>query len=468
MDGIVRIDCAGLSLEAVVAEARRLVGEDDGAEQVLLERVGAAGPLVRSTGEPARLRQWARYHAREAFGVPVVAGETAAEASRPVDLPAEHAGRLSAAAALETFRAPVPVWRAFAEALGAGPVTAEALEEFAERERLLVLDAGGVGFTGAEEHRAVREQLPLTVGQQRAVHRAVLGLREEPVAAGYLHAAWPVHAALAGELGEWIADPGFLVESEWYGLGLGLASAYPEGVPLGGIAGDLHCLLLEGVAAPASHEEWLAWVHHALVSRGLGAAADEVAARVRLPWRTVWSRWQWPSGLAPLADPIPLADEVHLVEREEGGAAFAIRREDEDDWGVEHEWRWDVATGEFLGGPDEDLLEEVEEDDGTGRAAGERGVVVLRRVGAYGVGAAAAVGARCGGRGRAVRAVRCARGHVVGVLRPVRPVRCAGGRGAAGRAAVRAAREARVQRGRPGGVAEPPAAVERGREPGSA
>ncbi|MFD0527967.1 SUKH-4 family immunity protein [Kitasatospora arboriphila] len=118
----------------------------------------------------------------------------------------------------------------------------------------------------------------------------------------------------------------------------------------------------------ASHEEWLAWVHHALVSRGQDEAADRVAARASLPWRTVWSRWQWPSGLAPLADPIPLADEVHLVEREEGGVAFAIRREDEDDWDVEHEWLWDVGTGEFLGGPGEDLLEEVEEDDGTGRA----------------------------------------------------------------------------------------------------
>ncbi|WP_431678104.1 hypothetical protein [Kitasatospora sp. KL5] len=368
MEGIVRIDCAGLSLEAVVAEAWRLVGEADGAEQVLLERVGAAGPLVRSTGEPARVRQWARYHAREALGVPVVVGETAAAAARPVDLPAEHAGWLAAAAALETFRAPVPVWRAFAGALGAGPVTSEALEEFAEREPLLVLDADGVGFTGAEEHREVRRRFPLSADQQRAVHRAVLGLRGEPAAAGYLHTVWPVHAALAGELGEWIADPGFLVESEWYGLGLGLASAHPEGVPLGTVAGDLHCLLLEGLAAPASHEEWLSWVHHALVSRGLGKAAEEVAARVRLPWRTAWSRWQWPSGLAPLTDPIPLADEVHLVEREEGGVAFAIRREDEDDWDVEHEWLWDVETGEFLGGPDEDLLEEVEEDDGTGRA----------------------------------------------------------------------------------------------------
>ncbi|MEU2631989.1 hypothetical protein ABZ641_34060, partial [Kitasatospora sp. NPDC007106] len=372
MEGIVRIDCAGLSLEVVVAEAMRSVGEAGVAKQLVLDRVGAAGPLVASAEEPARVRLWARHHAREQLGVPVVVGEAASAApARPIrlaDLSGQQTCWLRAAAASETFRAPVAVWRAFVEALGGVPVAAAALEEFAEQHHLLVLGSDGVGFIGVGEHRAVREHLPITADQQRAVHRAVLGLREEPAAAGYVHAARPVHAALAGELGEWLSDPDFLVESGWYGLGLGLALAYPEGVPLGGIAGDLQCLLQEGLAAPASHEEWLAWVHHALVSRGQDEAADRVAARASLPWRTVWSRWQWPSGLAPLADPIPLADEVHLVEREEGGVAFAIRREDEDDWDVEHEWLWDVGTGEFLGGPGEDLLEEVEEDDGTGRA----------------------------------------------------------------------------------------------------
>ncbi|MEV8093988.1 SUKH-4 family immunity protein [Kitasatospora sp. NPDC085879] len=374
----VAVDCAGQSLESAVAAAGRAAGEAGAGVHLRLERVELAGPLV-SSDEPKRITSCGSRVVSELVGRPVTIALPADADDRPEavawhDLPAapDELLWLAAAAALELPCSGLQVWRVFAVALTGRPVSVEQLTEFAARRPEITVEGNAVRFADRVAHRDVRARLPLSDVQQRAVHRALVGLRsdaagtDETVAA-YLGAARPVHAALAGELGEWLTDPDFLVESGWYGLGLGLALAYPEGVPLGGLAGDLQCLLQEGLAAPASHEEWLAWVHHALLSRGLGGAADEVAARVGLPWRTVWSRWQWPSGLAPLADPIPLADEVHLVEREDG-VAFAIRREDEDDWDVEYEWLWNVETGEFLGGPAEDLLDEVEADDGTGRA----------------------------------------------------------------------------------------------------
>ncbi|MFD0527974.1 SUKH-4 family immunity protein [Kitasatospora arboriphila] len=366
----VTVDCGGLHVDEVQARALRAVRES-GAWSVRLEGVGSAGPLI-SSAEPGRIGQWARGRAKAVLGVgvevapdvrpgPVAGGVTA---QGPLDQVL-----LAASGALELRRSPLVVWRAVVAALG-GPVAEEELQEAVERHPLLVRDGGGIGFADIHVHREVRRSFPLSADQQRAVHRAVLGLREELAAAGYLHAARPVHAALAGELAEWLSDPDFLVESGWYGLALGLALAYPEGVPLGTVAGDLHCLLLEGLAAPASHEEWLSWVHHTLVGRGFTAVADEVAARVRLPWRTVWSRWQWPSGYASRQPEELAQDELCLVNGPDG-LAVATRRESQEDWGTVFEQLWDIRTGEKLGEVDTEVHENVlpREKDLSGRTA---------------------------------------------------------------------------------------------------
>ncbi|MEU2628578.1 SUKH-4 family immunity protein [Kitasatospora sp. NPDC007106] len=370
VDMPVTVDCGGLHVDEVQARALRAVRES-GAWSVRLEGVGSAGPLI-SSAEPGRIGQWARGRAKAVLGVgvevapdvrpgPVAGGVTA---QGPLDQVL-----LAASGALELRRSPLVVWRAVVAAL-AGPVAEEELQEAAERHPLLVRDGGGIGFADVHVHREVRRSFPLSADQQRAVHRAVLGLREEPAAAGYLHAARPVHAALAGELGEWLSDPDFLVESGWYGLALGLSLAYPEGVPLGTVAGDLHCLLLEGLAAPASHEEWLSWVHHALVGRRLSEAAQAVATRVRLPWRTVWSRWQWPSGYASRQPEELAQDELCLVNGPDG-PAVATRRESQEDWGTVFEQLWDIRTGEKLGGVDTEVHENVlpREKDLSGRTA---------------------------------------------------------------------------------------------------
>ncbi|MEV7182379.1 SUKH-4 family immunity protein [Kitasatospora sp. NPDC093679] len=370
MDVLVTVDCGGLHVDEVQARALRAV-QGSGASSVRLEGVGSAGPLI-SSAEPDRVGQWARGRAEAVLGVgveiapdvrpgPVAGGVTA---QGPLDQVL-----LAASGALELRRSPLVVWRAVVAAL-AGPVAEEELQEAVERHPLLVRDGGGIGFADVHVHREVRRSFPLSADQQRAVHRAVLGLRGEPAAAGYLQAARPVHAALAGELGEWLSDPDFLVESGWYGLGLGLALAYPEGVPLGTVAGDLHCVLLEGVAPPASHEEWLSWVHHTLVGRGSTAAADEVATRVRLPWRTVWSHWRWPSGYAPRTPAETEQDRILLVHGPDG-PTLATRHEPWDGDGTVYEQLWNFRTGEKLGGVDTEVHQNVRprEKDLSGRTA---------------------------------------------------------------------------------------------------
>ncbi|MEV6212761.1 SUKH-4 family immunity protein [Kitasatospora sp. NPDC051914] len=309
---------------------------------------------------------------------PPAEADDRSEAAARHDLPAapDELLWLAAAAALELPRSGLQVWCAFAAALTGRPVSVEQLTEFAARRPEITVEGNAVRFADRVAHRTVRARLPLSDVQQRAVHRALVGLRsdaagtDETVAA-YLGAVRPVHAALAGELGEWLADPGFLVESDWYGLGLGLALAYPEGVPLGTVAGDLHCLLLEGLAAPASHEEWLSWVHHTLVGRGFTAAADEVATRVRLPWRTLWSRWQWPSGYAPRLPQEIEQDELCLVHGPDG-PTLATRHEPwGDESGTVFEQLWNARTGELLGAantaPHDKVVAHAE--DLTGRTA---------------------------------------------------------------------------------------------------
>ncbi|WP_431678112.1 SUKH-4 family immunity protein [Kitasatospora sp. KL5] len=357
------VDCAGQSLESAVVAAGRAAGEAGPGVHLRLERVELAGPLV-SSDEPKRIMSCGSRAVSELVGRPVTIvppadADDRSEVAARHDLPGalDELLWLTAAAALELPGSGLQVWRAFAAALTGRPVSVEQLTEFAARRPEITVEGRTVRFADLVAHRAVRARLPLSDAQQRAVHRALVGLRSDAAGtdgtdgtvAAYLGAARPVHAALAGELEDWLEDPGFLVESGWYGLGLGLALMYPQGVPLGGVAGDLHCLLLEGLAASASHEEWLSWVHHTLVSRGMAAVADEVVARARLPWRTLWSRWQWPSGYAPRLPQEIEQDELCLVHGPDG-PTLATRHEPwGDESGTVFEQLWSARTGELLG-----------------------------------------------------------------------------------------------------------------------
>ncbi len=99
-----------------------------------------------------------------------------------------------------------------------------------------------------------------------------------------------MHAALAGTLPQLLADPETVAHVGREALLQGLALAWPDGVPLGGVAADAHYLEEEGVE-PDSQGEWLAWLHWAAVNRGQRDWAHRLLeSGVSVPWHTTWSR----------------------------------------------------------------------------------------------------------------------------------------------------------------------------------
>ncbi|MGE7438261.1 SUKH-4 family immunity protein [Kitasatospora sp. NPDC001175] len=368
LDGWVSIDCTGLSLEQVSGAVAEVAPSCSG---LVLEHVELAGPLISST-EWQRIGRWVQTVActRAAARKPVVIKKGAAQPigvpeSVHYELPGTSGQRmellLAAAAALELPRSPFEVWQAVVEALVGSPLPGESLRQLAAGHPDLAVDdeAGLLGFRDAMVHREVRRRFPLTEVQQSRVFGALVdlyrgGIEPEGAVAEYLSAALPVHAALAGELARWLEDPDFLVTVGWYGLGLGLLLAYPDGVPLGGVAGVVHYLLGQHLD-PASQAEWLSWLHHGLMSRRMTELAGGVTARTTLPWRTVWSHWHWPGVVSPSAEVWP-GGRLGIVEWGEGAAVASwAEPSDRPDWegfGEEDVVAvWDFQTGQPLQGP---------------------------------------------------------------------------------------------------------------------
>jgi len=76
-----------------------------------------------------------------------------------------------------------------------------------------------------------------------------------------------------------------------------LPVAFPDGVPAGTFAADLH--YLDKLApAPSSHAEWLAMLHLLALSQGDPERAEAlIRSAGPLPWRTVWTDWRAPGRL---------------------------------------------------------------------------------------------------------------------------------------------------------------------------
>lgn len=158
------VDCAGLSLEAVIGAAVRAAATAaPGRAPLLLDRVDLAGPLASST-DHGRITAWASRAAAGVVGRPVLTRTAAAATGRPAgdppggpELPGPREVLfLAAAGALEPERSPLEVWRAFAQALTAAPVTAAELTRFAGARPDLLLDAEGLGFASRAARREVR------------------------------------------------------------------------------------------------------------------------------------------------------------------------------------------------------------------------------------------------------------------------------------------------------------------------
>ncbi|WP_405014635.1 SUKH-4 family immunity protein [Kitasatospora sp. NBC_01539] len=158
-----------------------------------------------------------------------------------------------------------------------------------------------------------------------------------------------------------IEDPVFLAEVGRAGLLAGMAAVWPDGVPRGTLAEDIHHLDRLGVRpGPGQHPEWLAWLHLLLVSHGRDAdAAALLAAAPRLPWRTVWSRWVPPGARAGRPAPGGQVVGLRAVERDgepllavhEAFVLARLEREEPDDEEGYEEYALAPGTGRVVAGP---------------------------------------------------------------------------------------------------------------------
>ncbi|MER5867255.1 hypothetical protein [Kitasatospora sp. NPDC002040] len=161
-----------------------------------------------------------------------------------------------------------------------------------------------------------------------------------------------------GDLPELIGRADFLAGVDRAELVDALPLAWPDGVPHNSVAADVHYLDLLGVRpAAAQRGEWLAALHHRLLSQGADTLAAELAAAAELPWRTVWSRW-FPSGRSGSERPAPGPVEAVGPGRLDGRpvvVSLDLDVPDEDvDAGIvpaRTSYVWDGATGERISGP---------------------------------------------------------------------------------------------------------------------
>lgn len=338
--GSLYLDCGGLTAEQVVHTLLDELGIDISAKRghyrlfdalsgyrghaiALLANTQWAGSTFTSN-EPRRIAR----NVAEAFGwhssgcIRVVVEGDSAPDRRPVHRsneiilsgeagtpePASLLGDfplLRPLAAAELRYVPFEVWEFLSSALGI-PATSAELRRVAEQiPEVLTTDERSdgpayVAFRSASIKQRIRLQSPLVNSEQLRITDALLAAATAhdagPVKA-YAARSLPLHAAWAGVLPDLMDNRVSLVaHSERGALLQGMALAWPDGVPMGRIAADVHYLQEEGVA-PASHGEWLAWLHWAASNRGRRDWADQLATSgAQLPWRTVWAKWR-PYGL---------------------------------------------------------------------------------------------------------------------------------------------------------------------------
>ncbi|MFC8721320.1 SUKH-4 family immunity protein [Kitasatospora sp. NPDC057198] len=171
----------------------------------------------------------------------------------------------------------------------------------------------------------------------------------------------PDRAFRAAELPALIEDPLFLAGVDRERLLAGMAECWPDGVPAGTLAEDVHHLERLGVRPAAGrHGEWLSWLHLLLVSHGRAADAELLAgAGHRLPWRTVWSRWVPPGARAACRAPGGRVVGLRVVDRDgtpvvsvhEQYVLARLERMEPDDEDAYYAYAVGLADGAVLAGP---------------------------------------------------------------------------------------------------------------------
>ncbi|WP_420035866.1 SUKH-4 family immunity protein [Streptomyces sp. cg28] len=344
----------------------------DTPQAVELVNVSDAGPLITSA-EPERIAASIPHAVEREYGLRVRLVEAPETTGAPVPAlpvvpglaPRTVAQLAACAGALELNSAPLSVWQHVARAVLGSEVSVATLRALGEAWSGVVVvedsedsaEEAVLRFADRALHRAVRAAFPLSAADRQAVAHALSEFHVRHAGTTYTTRALPTHAALAGNLEAVLNAPALLASVHWYGLWSALATAYPHGVPAGGTAADVHYLHAQGVR-PGSQGEWVASLHHAVLSRGDTERADALAeAAGSLPWRTVWSHWRLPGGTLV---PYPATVGVELLRAdEEGGRRLAAEwREIAPAPGVAdgthcvyERRRWDARTGLPVDGP---------------------------------------------------------------------------------------------------------------------
>ncbi|MEE4425141.1 SUKH-4 family immunity protein [Streptomyces bugieae] len=236
-------------------------------------------------------------------------------------------------AATETPKVGLSAWVALCNALGFPTSEGDLHSLVAQYPEHLSVEADTEGdegnaervvFTSQATRWTVRAAASLSASDHQRLFHLLTSHDRPSVLARYAAHAVPLHAALGGVIEELLGDGEMLAGVERYGLLQGIAAAWPNGVPQGTLATDIHYLETQRVD-PVSHGEWISWLHWAAINRRQHDVAEGlVRTNAAMPWRTLWSR-QRPYGVfGPVEKEVGRVDQVRVQRR--SGAPVAVMR----------------------------------------------------------------------------------------------------------------------------------------------
>ncbi|MEV6230069.1 SUKH-4 family immunity protein [Saccharopolyspora shandongensis] len=330
-DEMLLVDAAGLSAEQVFLEIVELLDVPHDLHErnpvqyanalrragirrvVAVSNVHLAGS-VRTSSEPGRVMRsvvWSLGAGAARTGVRLIAEVDSAVAPVPKNAPAislDGAGaskeenpplpdpetvegaalRTLAQAELRTLR--LEEWCALGEIIGVH-LNVEQVRGIAAELGSLSLDGDTARFL--HEGYAHRIRRAMADEGRELNDRIVAALHQLPPGplATYAERTLPAHSARAGNFEQVIDDPRVLAACDRTALLEPLPLAFPDGIPAGSLAADIHYLDKLGVA-PDSHDEWIAFLHRNAMCRNDLEAAEALDRAVDLPWRTEWAHWR--------------------------------------------------------------------------------------------------------------------------------------------------------------------------------
>ncbi|MEV6741659.1 SUKH-4 family immunity protein [Streptomyces sp. NPDC051104] len=278
-------------------------------------------------------------------GSPLRVDSRPATTRAPFDsLPARQRTAILALSLAEPRRIRLEEWSALCSLLGAEFDRSE-LQSIADESEYISINGDSdlpVSFIHESDAQRLRNT-EVSPEEFRAFHNAVFdrlfAAGDDDPLGDYLARALPAHAAVVGRFEELLAVPSLFVKCNHTALIEALPVAFPDGIPAGSFAADLHYLDALGVA-PSSDGEWVSLLHLLAVSQGDEERADALTEQGGpLPWKTVWSHWRAPSRLRTNPPRSVAVDQLHagLAQSTVTGLTKGGGRQ-----------VWDAATGQLL------------------------------------------------------------------------------------------------------------------------